>query len=181
WILVLAFFGGVILNVMPCVLPVLSIKLLGLLQHGGQARAKIIRNAIASAAGIIASFMALAFAAIVARRAGMAVGWGIQFQEPVFLGLLALIIFLFALNLWGSFEITVPAWIGHFATTYGWGESLASYFASGLFATLLATPCSAPFLGTAIGFALAQPASTLLLIFGSVGTGMALPYFFLAA
>jgi thiol:disulfide interchange protein len=181
WILILAFIGGIILNVMPCVLPVLSIKLLGLLQHAGQHRTKIVANAFASAGGIIASFLALAVAAILARRAGIAVGWGIQFQQPVFLGFLAFIIFLFALNLWGVFEIVVPSFIGHFARTYGWGESLASYFTSGIFATILATPCSAPFLGTAMGFALSQSAGTVLLIFASVGTGMAFPYFLLAA
>src|SRR6185436_17591632 len=98
-IFLFALLGGLLLNVMPCVLPILSIKLLGVLQHGGQARSTIIRNALASAAGILSSFAALALAVILAQRAGHAVGWGIQFQEPVFVGFLAIVIFLFALNL----------------------------------------------------------------------------------
>jgi len=180
-LLLFAFLGGLLLNVMPCVLPVLSIKLLGLLQHSGQARATIVRNALASAAGIIGSFMALALAAIAARNTGHAIGWGIQFQEPVFVGFLALVVFFFALNLWGMFEIGLPSLLGQFAVTFGRGETLSAYFLSGLFATLLATPCSAPFLGTAMGFALFQPPLTILAIFTAVGAGMALPYFVLAA
>jgi len=181
WMALLGFVGGLILNVMPCVLPVLSIKLLGILQHGGSARRDIVRNALASAAGILVSFLGLAAAAILLRQAGVAVGWGIQFQQPVFVGLMAALVFGFALNLLGVFEINIPAFLGRFATSFGQSEGLGAYFVSGIFATLLATPCSAPFLGTAMGFGLAEPAPTVLLIFISAGLGMALPYFVLAA
>src|SRR5258706_7650799 len=166
---------------MPCVLPTLSIKLLGLLQHSGQSRNTVVRHTLASAAGILASFIALALAAIAARSTGHAIGWGIQFQEPLFVGFLALIIFLFALNLLGTFEVGFPRIFRQFAVTFGRGETLSAYFVSGVFATLLATPCSAPFLGTAMGFALSQSPAIILAIFTAVGGGMALPYFILAA
>jgi len=179
--LLLAFVGGLILNVMPCVLPVLAIKLAGLLQHSGQSKSSVIQSSLASAAGIVVSFLALALAAVLLRQAGHAVGWGIQFQNPAFVIFLMVVVLLFAFNLWGVFEIQIPRFLGHFATSFGYHESLSAHFTSGLFATLLATPCTAPFLGTALGFALAQPAYVILLIFFSVGVGMALPYFVLAA
>jgi suppressor for copper-sensitivity B len=94
---------------------------------------------------------------------------------------LAVVVFLFALNLWGVFEIGMPRIFGHFAATYGQHETAAAHFMSGLFATLLATPCSAPFLGTAMGFALTQPSATIFAAFGAAGCGMASPYFVLAA
>lgn len=178
--LLLAFVGGVLLNVMPCVLPVLGIKLAGLLQHSGQSKKAVVQSSLASAAGIIVSFLALAVAAILLRQAGHAVGWGIQFQNPVFVTFLLVVVLLFGFNLWGFFEIQMPRFLGHFASSFGYHESLSAHFTSGLFATLLATPCSAPFLGTALGFALAQPAYVILLIFGFAGMGLALPYFLLA-
>ncbi len=178
--LLVAFLGGLILNVMPCVLPVLSIKLTGLLQHSGQSHSTVVKGALASAAGILVSFQGLAVAAVLARQAGHAIGWGIQFQNPVFVTFLLIVVLLFALNLWGIFEINMPHVVGRFATTYGYHETLTAHFMSGLFATLLATPCSAPFLGTAMGFALSQSSQTILVIFLAVGMGMALPYFSLA-
>ena len=110
---------------------------------------------------------------------GHTVGWGVQFQQPVFVTFLTVVVLLFTLNLWGLFEIPLPA----FAARLGGGkqaEGLAGHFGTGLFATLMATPCSAPFLGTAVGFALTQPATTVLGIFSAVGIGMALPYLALA-
>lgn len=177
----LAFVGGLLLNVMPCVLPVLSIKLLGLVQQAGDARRAIVRNSLLSAAGIVASFLGLGGIAAAAREGGRAVGWGIQFQNPVFVMFLAVVVLLFALNLWGVFEVGMPRIFGHFAATYGRGETLLAHFMSGLFATLLATPCSAPFLGTAMGFALTQSAGMIFMAFGAAGAGMAFPYFLLAA
>ena len=179
-LLFLAFCGGIILNVMPCVLPVLSIKLLGLMKQSGHEHSLIARNSILSAAGIVASFLGLGALAVSAKEGGRAVGWGIQFQNPVFVMFLAVVVFLFALNLWGVFEIGMPRIFGHFAITYGQGESPYSHFVSGLFATLLATPCSAPFLGTAMGFALTQPPVTVMAAFAVAGIGMALPYLILA-
>lgn len=180
WMLALAFLGGLILNVMPCVLPVLSIKMLSLLQQGGAARRTVVHSALASAAGILASFLALALVAIALKAAGHAVGWGTQFQNSWFVGFLFVVVLVFGLNLVGLFEIPMPASFGRLAARPGEPEHLGSHFMSGLFATLLATPCSAPFLGTAMGFALAQPSLVIAAIFLAAGAGLALPYFALA-
>ncbi|MES1244365.1 MAG: thioredoxin family protein [Acidobacteriota bacterium] len=178
--LLLALLGGLILNAMPCVLPVLSLKVFGLVRSAGHGRSEVIRGALATAAGILVSFLALAIAAIAARAAGAAVGWGVQFQRPGFVAFLAVVVVLFCLNLWGLFEIPLPQRLARLGGS-GPREGAAGHFASGLFATLMATPCSAPFLGTAVGFALAQEAPVILAIFAAVGLGMALPYLLLAA
>lgn len=178
--LLLALLGGLILNAMPCVLPVLSLKVFGLVRSAGHGRSEVVRGALATAAGILVSFIALALAAIAAKAAGAAVGWGIQFQRPGFVAFLAVVVVLFCLNLWGLFEITLPQRLAQLGGS-GPREGLAGHFASGLFATLMATPCSAPFLGTAVGFALGQEAPAILAIFAAVGLGMALPYLLLAA
>jgi suppressor for copper-sensitivity B len=180
WMLILALLGGLILNAMPCVLPVLSLKVFGLVRSAGHGRAEVVRGALATSAGIVVSFLALALAAVAARAAGAAVGWGVQFQRPGFVAFLAVVVVLFCLNLWGLFEIPLPARLARFGAA-GPREGTAGHFASGLFATLMATPCSAPFLGTAIGFALAQEAPVILAIFTAVGIGMSLPYLLLAA
>jgi len=178
--LLLALVGGLILNAMPCVLPVLSLKVFGLVRSAGHGRTEVVRGALATAAGILVSFIALAVAAIAAKTAGAAVGWGIQFQRPGFVAFLAVVVVLFCLNLWGLFEIPLPQRLARLGGT-GPREGLGGHFASGLFATLMATPCSAPFLGTAVGFALGQEAPAILAIFAAVGLGMALPYLVLAA
>lgn len=178
--LLLAALGGLILNAMPCVLPVLSLKVFGLVRSAGHGRTEVVRGALATAAGILVSFWALALAAIAAKAAGAAVGWGIQFQRPGFVAFLAVVVVLFCLNLWGLFEIPLPQRLARLGGS-GPREGLAGHFASGLFATLMATPCSAPFLGTAVGFALGQEAPAILAIFTAVGLGMALPYLLLAA
>ncbi len=179
WMLGLAVLGGLILNAMPCVLPVLSLKVFGLVRSAGHGRSEVVRGGLATAAGILVSFWALALAAIAARSAGAAVGWGVQFQRPGFVAFLAVVVVLFCLNLWGLFEINLPQ---RLAQVGGRGprEGMAGHFVSGLFTTLMATPCSAPFLGTAIGFALAQEAVVILAIFTAVGLGMSLPYLLLA-
>lgn len=180
WMLALALVGGLILNAMPCVLPILSLKVFGLMRSAGHGRAEVVRGALATSAGILVSFWALALAAVAARAAGAAVGWGVQFQRPGFVAFLAVVVVLFCLNLWGLFEIPLPERLARFGAA-GSREGAAGHFASGLFATLMATPCSAPFLGTAIGFALAQEAPVILAIFTAVGIGMSLPYLLLAA
>jgi suppressor for copper-sensitivity B len=181
----LALLGGLILNLMPCVLPVLSIKLLSVVSHGGRGRRSIRVSFLASAAGILFSFLVLAAGALALKAAGLAVGWGIQYQQPAFLSAMALLVTLFACNLLGWFEIPLPAWLGGLAgpggSSGGGGHSLGGHFATGAFATLLATPCSAPFLGTAVGFALARGPLEILLIFGMLGLGLALPYLAVAA
>ena len=185
----LALLGGLILNLMPCVLPVLSIKLLSAVSHGGRSAGPVRIGFLASAAGILFSFLLLAALAIGLKSAGMAAGWGIQFQQPIFLAAMALIVTLFACNLFGAFEFRLPGAVADLATAAGpapgeqdgHGHSLAGHFLTGAFATLLATPCTAPFLGTAVGFALAGGAAETLLIFAALGLGLALPYLLIAA
>lgn len=177
-ILGLALLGGLILNFMPCVLPVLSLKFLGVVGHGGAERRAIQAGFLASAAGIVFSFLLLAGATVAVKAAGYVVGWGIQFQEPAFLTALALVCVFFAANLWGLYEFRLPGFLadaaaGHSAKA---GHGLAGHFLTGAFATILATPCSAPFLGTAIGFALARGAFEIFAIFAALGIGLALPY-----
>ncbi|MGB0695804.1 MAG: protein-disulfide reductase DsbD family protein [Rhodospirillaceae bacterium] len=192
--LLFALLGGLILNLMPCVLPVLSLKVLGVLGHGGGSKQPVRRAFLASAAGILFSFLLLAGGAIALKLTGNAVGWGIQFQQPLFLGGLMAIILLFAANLWGLFEIPLPGFASALGGTVGSGTvsggaasgspgseetekaPLLGHFATGAFATLLATPCSAPFLGTALGFALSRGPIEILAIFTALGLGMALPY-----
>ena len=173
-ILVLAVIGGFILNFMPCVVPVLSLKMFSVVSHGGQADARIRLSFAATALGILVSFLALALAFAGLKLAGASFGWGVQFTQPVFILVLLAVLAGFALNLFGLFEIpNIPGLGGLGANQRGFlGD-----FTSGVLATLLATPCSAPFLGTAIGFALAAPVPVLVLIFLFVGVGLALPYF----
>ncbi|NNG05408.1 MAG: copper resistance protein, partial [Inquilinus sp.] len=180
-ILGLALLGGLILNLMPCVLPVLSLKLLSVLGHGGGAQHEVRRGFLASAAGILASFLVLAGAAIAVKAAGGAVGWGIQFQQPLFLIGMVVILTLFAANLLGWFEIVLPSAVGDAALKTSGGHGLGGHFATGAFAALLATPCSAPFLGTAVGFALSRGTVEILAVFAALGLGLALPYLAVAA
>jgi len=178
--LLVALLGGLILNVMPCVLPVLSLKLLGLIGHDGENRRHVRLGFLASAAGILVAFAGLAAVLVALKGMGSAVGWGIQFQQPWFLIAMMLVLTLFAANLWGWFEIPVPAVIGRLAGI-GNHTSLAGQFGTGVFATLLATPCSAPFVGTAVAFALARGPLEILAIFLALGLGFAAPYLLVAA
>ena len=178
--LAVALLGGFILNFMPCVLPVLSIKLLSATAHAGRSRSAIRRAFLASALGVLASFLALAAALMALRAAGLAVGWGMQFQQPVFLTVMIALCAAFASNLAGLFEIPLPPFLAQIASA-GERSGWLGDFAGGAFATLLATPCSAPFLGTAIGFALAGDSLDILVIFLALGVGLALPYLAVAA
>ena len=181
-ILGLALLGGLILNLMPCVLPVLSIKLLSAVSQGGRDRGAVRLGFLASAAGILFSVLVLAGAAIALKSAGMAVGWGIQFQQPWFLAAMAIVVTLFSCNLFGLFEFPLPGRVSDLASGKGGaGDSLGGHFLAGAFATLLATPCSAPFLGTAVGFALARGGGEIVMIFTALGLGLALPYLLIAA
>lgn len=184
-ILGLAVLGGLILNLMPCVLPVLSIKLLSVVSQGGAAPAKVRAGFIASAAGIISCFIVLGTVAVGLQSAGLAAGWGIQFQQPVFLAFMIAVITLFACNMWGLFEIQLPGALADAAATAGQGsgkeDSLGGHFLTGAFATLLATPCTAPFLGTAVGFALSRGPVEIYAVFVALGVGLALPWLLVAA
>jgi suppressor for copper-sensitivity B len=179
-ILAIAVLGGLILNLMPCVLPVLSIKLLSIVGHGGGKKRQVQASFIASAVGVIFTFILLAASLIILKNAGMTIGWGIHFQQPWFLIAMTLIITLFACNLWGLFEFRLPNWINGLGENMTHVKGLTSHFLTGCFATLLATPCSAPFLGTAIGFALARGAVDIFAVFTALGVGLALPYIIVA-
>ncbi|HMA51277.1 MAG TPA: thioredoxin family protein, partial [Magnetospirillaceae bacterium] len=176
-----ALLGGLILNLMPCVLPVLSLKILALIGHGGGEKREVRSSFLATAAGIVVSFLALAAMTSVVKLAGSAVGWGVQFQQPVFLGIMIGLITLFAANLFGWFEIPLPQFLADIGANSGPSHGWAGHFATGAFATLLATPCSAPFLGTAVGFALAHGMIEIFSIFLLLGLGMAAPYLAVAA
>ena len=180
-ILGLALLGGLILNLMPCVLPVLSLKLLGLAGHGGGAARTVRLSFIASAGGILFAFLLLASALIALQSAGAAIGWGIQFQQPWFLAAMILVTTLFAANLWGFFEVRLPEAISDLGATGIHVHGLGGHFLTGALATLLATPCSAPFLGPAVGFALARGPGEILAVFAALGLGLAVPYLAVAA
>src|SRR5204863_1228993 len=170
--LLFGFVGGIILNLMPCVLPVISLKIFGFVQQAGQSRQKILRSGIAFAIGIFVWFIALALLLIALKAAGRDVPWGgLQFTNAYFVLVLSVIVLVFALNLFGVFEISLPQSMtrGLLSTTERNGE-LGS-FVQGVFATVLATPCTAPFLGTALGFAFSQSAAIILAMFVAIAAG----------
>jgi len=180
-ILGLALLGGLILNLMPCVLPVFSLKLLALARYAGAERRAARLGLLATAAGILVSFGLLALVLILLKSAGQAIGWGIQFQQPWFLAGMALVTTLFAASLWGWSAIVLPTHITNaLASVHGRGR-FTNAFLMGGFATLLAASCSAPFVGTAIGFALARSPTDIALVFGALGLGMAAPFLAIAA
>jgi thiol:disulfide interchange protein len=180
--LLFGFIGGLILNLMPCVLPVISLKIFGFIQQAGQSRQKILRSGVAFTTGIFAWFIALALLLIALKAAGRDVTWGgFQFTNAYFVLALSVIVLVFALNLFGVFEISLPQGMtrGLLSTTER-KDDLGSFF-QGVFATVLATPCTAPFLGTALGFAFTQSAPIILAMFIAVAAGMSAPYLLLSA
>jgi len=174
--LFLAFVGGLILNFMPCVLPILSLKLYSFVSLPRENFNKIRLNCISTIAGIVCSFLFLSALVIISREFGQTMGWGFQFQNIYFLGCITLIIFFFSLNLLGFFEIILPKEILSKVNSWLNIKGLKGYFFSGAFATLLATPCSAPFLGTAIGFSMLASNTNIIIIFVSISIGFATPY-----
>ncbi|TNE85665.1 MAG: hypothetical protein EP330_24755 [Deltaproteobacteria bacterium] len=170
----MAFLGGLLLNLMPCVLPVLTLKLFGLVSHADATPADQKKSGLAYTAGILVSFGSLAIAVLALKASAGAVGWGFQFQSPTYVAVLGAVIFAFALSMFGVFE--VPAFGASAAGEAAEKEGLAGDFFNGVFATLLATPCTAPFLGPAVGFAFAQNAAVILLFFLVIGFGLALPF-----
>jgi suppressor for copper-sensitivity B len=183
-VLAIAVVGGIVLNVMPCVLPVLVLKLTSVLGHGGGDDRHVRWSFLATAAGIATAFAALAASLSGLKLAGHAIGWGIQFQQPVFLAVLAGLCLLFAANLWGLFEVPLPALAGDLALAAdrrAARHKMLGAFLTGIFATILATPCSAPFVGTAIGFALSRGTGDIFAIFLAMALGLALPYLAVAA
>ena len=180
--LLFGFIGGIILNLMPCVLPVISLKIFGFIQQAGQSRQKILRSGIAFTIGIFAWFLALALLLIGLKGAGRDVTWGgFQFTNAYFVLALSVIVLVFALNLFGVFEISLPQGMTRgLLSTSERRDFLGSFF-QGVFATVLATPCTAPFLGTALGFAFTQSPTIILAIFIAIAAGMSAPYLLLSA
>ncbi|AGH80067.1 cytochrome c biogenesis protein, transmembrane region [Psychromonas sp. CNPT3] len=178
-IFLFALLGGLILNVMPCVLPVLGMKLSSILSSKGLHRGIIRKQFLASSFGIISSFWLIALFLLVLKFSGQALGWGIQFQSPYFIGFMVLITALFALNMLGFFEIQLPSKWQTWLALKG-GNTYLGHYLQGMFATLLATPCSAPFLGTAIAYALGASSIELVAVFTALGLGMALPWLCIA-
>jgi len=174
-----ALLGGMILNVMPCVLPVLGMKLSGVISAQGIERRKVRLQFLASSAGILTSFWLLAAFLLILKFSGSAIGWGIQFQSPWFIGFMVAVTALFGANMLGLFEIRLSSDTNTWLASKG-GDSYAGHYLQGMFATLLATPCSAPFLGTAVAFALAASSMEMLVIFTALALGMALPWIVVA-
>lgn len=182
--LIFAFVGGMILNLMPCVLPVMSFKVMSFVKMAGQSRSLTFKHGLMFSLGVILSFWILASVMLMLRAYGQAVGWGFQLQEPLFVVILASILFVFALSLFGLFEwgMFFASWAGQteVETTQKSSGYTGSFF-SGVLATAVATPCTGPFLGSAVGFAVTLPLFQSLLIFTSLGLGMCFPYLLLAA
>jgi thiol:disulfide interchange protein len=174
--LLFAFLGGLILNVMPCVLPVISLKILGFVQHGDQSRGRIRLLGLTYALGVVCSFLLLAGVVIATQKAGRLAGWGMQFQNPVFVVAITTLVTLVSLNLFGIFEVTLSSTSLSVASGLASKEGLAGAFFNGVFAVILATPCTAPFLGAALGYAFVQPPLVVALFFLTVAAGLAFPY-----
>jgi thiol:disulfide interchange protein len=174
----LAFVGGIILNLMPCVFPVLFLKGLALLQSSGEERSRLRSHGIVYTLGILVSFWAIVGVLLALRAGGSQAGWGFQLQSPIFLTLLAAGIFFFALSLAGLFDVglSLTSVGGELAQKQGYTGS----FFTGVLATVVATPCTAPLMGAAIGFALAQPAGITFAVFTALGLGLATPYLLLS-
>lgn len=175
-LLLFAALGGLLLNIMPCVLPVISLKILGFVHQAGHDPRRTRLLGLMFAAGVILSFWILVAAIAIVRATGEQIGWGFQFQSPVFVLAMSVIVLVFAMSLFGVFEISGPALSGSAAGGQGPGGA----FAHGMLATVLATPCTAPFLGTAIGFAFTQSLGVLFLAFTASAVGLALPYVLLS-
>ena len=180
-LLFFAFLGGMILNLMPCVLPVLSLKLFSLIKQAGESRGRLLALGGATTAGILCSFWILAAVVAAVKAGGGSAGWGMQFQSAGFIAFMAVILTAFAMSFFGVFEI----WLPWSATTKmdeaGHKAGFAGAFFTGALLVLLSTPCSAPFLGTAMGFAFTASTPVLFLFFTAAGLGLALPYMLVSA
>ncbi len=180
-LLFFAFVGGIILNLMPCVLPVLSLKLFSLIKQAGQSRSRLVALGIATTAGILASFWTLAGIVAAIKAGGGAAGWGMQFQSPGFIAFMVIILTAFAMSFFGVFEVWLPGSATTKMDAAGHKAGLVGAFFTGALLVLLSTPCSAPFLGTAMGFAFTASTPVLFLFFTAAGLGLALPYLLVSA
>ena len=180
-LLFFAFLGGIILNLMPCVLPVLSLKLFSLIKQAGESRGRLLALGGATTAGILCSFWALAAVVAAVKAGGGSAGWGMQFQSAGFIAFMVGILTAFALSFFGVFEVWLPWGATTKMDEAGHKAGFAGAFFTGALLVLLSTPCSAPFLGTAMGFAFAQTTPVLFLFFTAAGLGLALPYMLVSA
>lgn len=179
--LLAAFFAGLLLNLMPCVLPIISIKIMGFVSQADQSRSHVLRSSLFFAAGILSSFFVLALVLISLRGVGLSLGWGFQFQFPQFVAALLFIVFFLSLALFDFYSVNLP-----FMQTANKAASqvrapFARHFFDGVLATALSTPCTAPVLGTALVFAFSQPPVVTVAIFLTIGLGLALPYVYLSS
>jgi thiol:disulfide interchange protein DsbD len=176
--LLLAFAGGIVLNLMPCVLPVLSIKVLALVQDAHAAPGEACAQGVAYTAGVLASFAVVAITLLALRAAGAEIGWGFQLQSPLFVIVLIYVLFVAGLNLSGAFSLGfgLAGIGGNVASHRGY---LGSFF-TGALATVVATPCTAPFMASAVGFAITQPWYVSLAVFETLGLGLAFPFLLVA-
>jgi len=175
----LGLLGGLILNLMPCVLPILAIKIFAITALARAERGHVVRHGVAYLAGVVASMWALAAVVVALRAAGAAVGWGFQLQDPLFLVAICTILVVFALNLFGAFEITLQPSAPDLGRPAGSSPASRSFF-EGTLAVALATPCTAPFLGTAVGFAFASSGVVIFCVFTAIGIGLAAPFVLVA-
>ena len=177
--LFLAFLGGLILNLMPCVLPVISLKLFGLIQHQNLGRKKLFTHNLSYSLGVIFTFMALALIIAGLKASGEQVGWGFQLQSPAFILFMMIVLFIMGLNLFGLFEFKTPG--GNKLGNTQIKDSLSGDFFSGVLTTILSTPCSAPLLGTALTFAFTTDYLTIFVMFFAIGLGLCAPFLMTAA
>jgi thiol:disulfide interchange protein/DsbC/DsbD-like thiol-disulfide interchange protein len=180
-LLLFGFLGGFILNLMPCVLPVISLKIFGFVRHAGDSRRRILRSGLAFIAGIFTWFIGLALVLIALKSAGRELTWALQFTNPYFVLAMSVVVLIFALNLFGVFEISLPQSAAGPLMDVTAREGDAGSFFQGVFATILATPCTAPYLGTALGYAFTQSPAMILVMFAAIGAGMSAPYLLLSA
>lgn len=178
-----AFLGGMILNLMPCVLPVISFKIMSFIKMAGQKRSLVMRHGFAFSSGVIVSFWCLAGVMFFLQAYGRSVGWGFQLQEPLFVAALSALLLIFGLNMFGVFEVGlgVASWAGQVDSDSSDSTSFLGSFISGVLATAVATPCTGPFLGSAMGFAFTLPVPLAFIVFTSLGLGMSFPYLIFTA
>lgn len=175
-VLGLAFIGGMILNIMPCVLPVIALKILGFVRQSQQAPGRVRFLGLMYGVGVLTSFVVLASLVVGVKAAGGRAAWGMQFQNPVFLVVMTSLVLLVSLNLFGLFEVHLGGRALDAANAAATQEGATGAFFNGVLATILATPCTAPFLGVSLGYAFAQPPLMILVFFLAIGAGLATPY-----
>ena len=176
---IFAFIGGLILNLMPCVFPVISLKVLSFVSMGGESLSRIRLHSLSFAVGVVVTFLTIAFAIILLKQSGSVLGWGFQLQSPVMVSILALIMFIIGLVL--LMDINIGTSLTRLGSKADMNPNYMNSFSTGVLAVIVASPCTAPFMGAAIGYAILQPAIITLPVFLSLALGFAFPYLLLTA